>query len=262
MRSDRLRSLGEMAAGIAHELNQPLAGISGIAEILLMQSEQQRSLEPAKTAERLQVILEQIDRMVHIIDHVRRFAREAGLRETQIVDLNRIVRSSLHLVKTQLQSRGIRLVLQTAPNPLPVRVNPFSLEEVLLNLLTNARDALEERMAAEKDLFLPRIVLSTREERSGARDRVELNIRDNGNGIPEKHMFRIFDPFFTTKDPDRGTGLGLSISKSIIEECDGHIAFVSAEGEGTEFTISLPKDPSDQGTEPDGEADAQKNPDC
>ncbi len=242
MHSDRLRSLGEMAAGIAHELNQPLVGVQGKAEILLMAMDSRAGLDPDTIADRLRAILAQVDRMVHIIDHVRRFAREAGRQETRSVDLNQVVHSGVDLLKTQFQSHGIHLDLRLAPRVLPVQVNPFSIEEVILNLLSNARDALEQRRQAEDEVFVPQVTITTRDGKADGADRVDLEIRDNGVGIAESVSSRMFDPFFTTKDPDKGTGLGLSICKSIVEEFGGRIDFSSTEGAFTAFTVSFPKD--------------------
>lgn len=250
MHSDRLRSLGEMAAGIAHELNQPLVGVRGMAEMMVITLEAGQLLDPEKTARRLQVILEQADRMVHIIDHVRRFAREAGRPETENVDLNAVVRSGIDLMKNQLQTRGLMVKLHLWNGPLPIRVNPYSLEEVILNLLTNARDALEQRARTDAG-FAPRITLSTRDGDNTGDGVATLDVRDNGTGIPPDIRDRMFDPFFTTKDPDKGTGLGLSLCKSIVEELDGTIQCASAEGKGTVFTISFPINTSSQSPTPE-----------
>lgn len=240
MRSDRLRSLGEMAAGIAHELNQPLVGIRGMAEMLQMAMDAGGALPPEKTARRISIILAQVDRMVHIIDHVRRFARESGRPETRKVDLNEVVRSGVSLLESQFQCRGISLALNLSEIPLPVQVNPFSIEEVILNFLSNARDAIEVRRDGEalRD-YAPRVRISTWNDVEG--DRICLSFQDNGTGISQNVALRIFDPFFTTKPPDKGTGLGLSICKSIVEEFGGHIEVSGEEGEGTAFLISFPR---------------------
>ena len=117
-----------------------------------------------------------------------------------------------------------------------VRANPYSLEEVLLNLLTNARDAIEEREAHHGH-----ISVTTRLSTNGSGGSIVcMDVRDNGRGIPEAVEEKIFDPFFTTKDPDKGTGLGLSICKSIVEDLKGSLEIVSTPGMGVTATVSLP----------------------
>ncbi len=233
MRADRLRSLGEMAAGIAHELNQPLTGIRGYAELTLIGLEKGWDLDGDKLVARQQSIIDQADRMVHIIDHVRLFARQAGRPDTGIADVNDIVQSSIGLLGSQLKSQGIELNV-TNGNELPsVNVNPYSLEEVILNLLVNARDSL---LGMGPEMDGARIEIRT-DFNDG---HVSISVTDNGAGIPEELHERIWEPFFTTKDPDKGTGLGLSICRSIIEQCSGRLELESTPGVGTTLTILLP----------------------
>jgi PAS domain S-box-containing protein len=233
MRADRLRSLGEMAAGIAHELNQPLTGIRGYAELTLIGLEEGWDLDGDKLVARQQSIIDQADRMVHIIDHVRLFARQAGNPDVGIADVNDIVQSSIGLLGSQLQSQGIELNVINGNNLPSVQVNPYSLEEVILNLLVNARDSLLS-MESEQDG-------ASIEIRTDFSDgHVRISVADNGVGIPEEIHERIWEPFFTTKDPDKGTGLGLSICRSIIEQCAGRLELESTLGVGTTLTILLP----------------------
>jgi C4-dicarboxylate-specific signal transduction histidine kinase len=194
-----------------------------------------------KTRHRVSVILEQVDRMVHIIDHVRRFAREAGSPETRRVDLNDVVRSGAKLLRTQFQSHGLALEFHLSDRPLPVTVNPFSIEEVILNLLSNARDAVEDRRRAADPPagYTPRVELRTWNGAEGGEDRVFLEVRDNGTGLSPEIAPRLFDPFFTTKAPDKGTGLGLSICKSIVEEFGGRIECSEPKGAGAAFRLAF-----------------------
>lgn len=160
VRSDRLRSLGEMAAGIAHELNQPLVGVRGKAELTLLALAQRGEVVRQKIETNMRTIIEQVDRMVHIIDHVRLFAREAGKVETSRVDLNDIVCSALNLVMAQFKSHDLQLERSLAPCELYVLVNPFSVEEVIFNLLKNARDAVESKKKKQEKaigLILPSV---------------------------------------------------------------------------------------------------------
>ena len=240
IRSDRLRSLGEMAAGIAHELNQPLMGVRGMAELLLLGIKKSDSIPEDKIKKNATIIMEQSDRMVHIIKHVRLFAREAGNIEKTVEDLNKVVKSGISLIQAQLKSHGILLEITLSPDPVFVFINPFSIEEVILNLLGNARDAVEEKqeMCTEID-YTPVISIKTWHNITD-KNMVYLEIRDNGIGISKNISSRIFDPFFTTKDPDKGTGLGLSITKTIVEEFDGTITLKSKKKKESVFTINFP----------------------
>ena len=239
-RTDRLRSLGEMAAGIAHELNQPLGGIRGLAEHLLLGIKRGWGHSEEQTSEKLQRILEQADRMSHVIEHVRIFSRDAGKPETRPIDVNEVVESALELLEVQLRAHVIDVRRELDPVLPPVMANPFSLEEVVLNCLTNARDAIEERREEGNAPDSPqRITLRTRREEHDGGEKVVLEVRDTGCGVPVDRRERIFDPFFTTKGPDRGTGLGLSISRSIVEELGGEIRLRRTDDGETEVTISL-----------------------
>ncbi len=241
MRSDRLRSLGEMAAGIAHELNQPLVGVRGLAELILLTMESEDRMPPEEIRENVRLIVEQADRMVHIIKHVRLFARESGNPETALVNLNEVVHSGTSLLRAQFRSHGLTLEDRLAQHPLPVHVNSFSLEEVIFNLLNNARDTAKKRMEEEGPAYTPCIRITTGDGDHNGHPIAWLMISDNGMGITPDIAEKIFDPFFTTKDPDKGTGLGLAISKSIVESFGGDIQFSSTVGKGTSFKITFPK---------------------
>jgi len=239
LRSERLRSLGEMAAGIAHELNQPLSGVRGLAEHLLIGMRRGWSVSPERMQEKLQLVVDQADRMSHIIGHVRMFARDAGKPELQRVDLNEVVKSSLTMIGQQLRDHGIELGCELAEVIPPVRANPFSIEEVVLNLMSNARDAVEARVQREPQIA-PRVAISTTADTAGPGRRVRVQVVDNGVGIAPDALTRLFDPFFTTKPPDKGLGLGMSISKAIVESVGGTIEVASELGQGTTVTVSLP----------------------
>jgi PAS domain S-box-containing protein len=239
MRSDRLRSLGEMAAGIAHELNQPLVGVRGLAEHILIGLERGWELGEEKMRDRISRIVEQADRMVHIIEHVRLFAREAGKPEPSLLQVNEVVQSSLDMLQEQFRSHGLELECELAEGLPLVMANPFSLEEVLLNLLNNARDALEEKPQTATEFESRRIQVRT-DRVEGTEPRVRIEIVDSGAGIPAEILEKVFDPFFTTKGPDKGTGLGLAISRTIVESFGGLLEIHSAAGKGTTATILLP----------------------
>jgi len=233
--ADRLRSLGEMAAGIAHELNQPLSGVRGLAEHLLMAEKLGWEMSPEEVKEKAKLIIEQADRMSHVIEHTRMFAREADKMELELLDVNKSVESFLTMLGAQLRHRGLKMELHLADELPPVMANSYSLEQVVMNLVMNARDAICDADLPEGGV----IRLYTGLDRED-RERVIITVEDDGPGIPEHVMERVFDPFFTTKGPDRGTGLGLSVCKSIVEGFGGAINIECPETGGTRAVIRLP----------------------
>jgi PAS domain S-box-containing protein len=238
--SDRLRSLGEMATGMAHELNQPLLGVRGLAEHILIGLKRGWNISQETILEKIQLIIDQTERMTHVIEHARTFARSADNSELIPVKVNDVILSGMDLIGAQLRYRGLLMKCDLAENLPDVLVNPFSLEEVILNLINNARDAFAGKIKIDLSKDSPHILVRTSEQRDGTKHSVIINVIDFGTGIPKEMMQKVFDPFFTTKDPDKGTGLGLSISKSIIEGFHGSIDIQSALGSGTTVTIVLP----------------------
>jgi C4-dicarboxylate-specific signal transduction histidine kinase len=239
-RADRLRSLGQMAAGIAHELNQPLVGVRGLAEHLLIGMNRGWNLSEERVRNKLSLIIEQADRMSHIIQRVRMFARDAGKRESRFVQVNDVVQAALSMLGPQLRTRGIALDSELAEGIPLVRVNPMSLEEVVLNLVVNAADALAESTQQRAHSTPLRILVRTRISREKDQQRVQIQVIDQAGGIPVDLLPNVFEPFWTTKGPDRGTGLGLAICKDIVEQAGGTIGIESAVGRGTTVTVSLP----------------------
>jgi histidine kinase len=239
IRSDRLHSLGEMVTGITHELNQPLVGVRGLAEHMLLSIDRGWELSNDKIRERCQLIIEQADRMVHIIEHIRMFARDSGRSELGIVDVNQVITSSISMFTMQLRSHGVSLKYDLADELPMVLANPFSFEEVLINLLINARDALDAKIKKVPTLK-PFIFIRTFITYIEDKGYVRMELTDNGIGIPDNLTEQIFKPFFTTKGPGKGTGLGLNISMSIIESFGGTIQVNSIFGEGTTLIVLIP----------------------
>ncbi len=257
MRSDRLRSLGEMAAGIAHELNQPLVGVRGLAEHILIALDRGWDLTEEKLRDRLTRVVEQADRMVHIIEHVRMFAREAGKPNPVPVQANDVVRSGMEMLGAQFRSHGLELASELSEGLPLVSANPFSLEEVILNLLNNARDAIEGKTKDDTDISKGQVMIRTGlNGGEGTDQQVRIEVIDTGSGIPKDVLAKVFDPFFTTKDPDKGTGLGLAISKSIVEDFGGTIQIESTPGEGTNVSIYL--SPASKEPDNDGKGEGSK----
>src|SRR5574337_882625 len=227
IQSGKLAAVGTLAAGVAHELNQPLMIIRGYAQELL----RDRRIADKEIRDDLWRIEAQTTRMAAIISHLRDFSRESkGRRE--VADLNRIVGDALTFLDQQLTSSNIVVIRELFPGLPQVWVDPLQIEQVFLNLVTNARDAMEAAGFGT-------IVVRTEPVSGG---RVALSVTDTGPGIPGDIQSRIFDPFFTTKEVGKGTGLGLSICHGIVEEHEGTLAMESpaADGKGARFTIVLP----------------------
>jgi len=232
IQSSKLASLGTLASGVAHELNQPLAIIRAIAQQNLETLDQMTTPQLIHTLrEDLQIIHRQTVRMSQIIQHLRAFSRKP--REVfEPVSLNDVAQNALILLREQLRQRGIALIENYAPDLPPVLGEANSLEQIVINLLTNARDALENHPDGQ-------IAIETATYDDGKRVYAELRVRDNGPGVPEDIRPQIFDPFFTTKDPNKGTGLGLAISLEIAQKHHGFLLLGEAE-QGAAFILRIP----------------------
>jgi signal transduction histidine kinase len=232
IQSSKLASLGTLASGVAHELNQPLAIIRAIAQQNLDTLDQMTTPQLIHALrEDLQIIHRQTVRMSQIIQHLRAFSRKP--REVfEPVNLNEVAQNALILLREQLRQRGITLIENYAPDLPPVLGEANSLEQIVINLLTNARDALENHPDGQ-------IAIETATYDDGKRVYAELRVRDNGPGVPEDIRPQIFDPFFTTKDPNKGTGLGLAISLEIAQKHHGFLLLGEAE-RGAEFILRVP----------------------
>ncbi|MBF0350303.1 MAG: PAS domain S-box protein [SAR324 cluster bacterium] len=226
IQSAKLSSLGEMANGVAHELNNPLGIISLATEVCLEMLE-----EGDYQAVKIQLnnILKQVQRGAQIITHLRRFSKDSMKVNWEYIDLNSIIENSFTLISEQFKLRGIKVVKDFAENLPKCYCNPLKLEQVFVNLLSNARDALEMTDA-------PKIVV-----KSGLEEQwLVIEVADNGFGIGKKNIDKIFDPFYTTKEVGKGTGLGLSISYGIVQEHKGKLEVQSEIGTGSVFKVFVP----------------------
>lgn len=231
-RADKLASLGRMASGIAHELNQPLNFIR-VSAINLREG-LKRGLYPAERAEeKLTALLGQVERAGAIIRHMRRFGQSETVTREPVV-LRAVVDQALALAGGQLALESISVDTTRCGRHVIAVASPALLEQVVLNLLLNGRDAVLTRLETEPE---PpgRIKIRARRDH----DRAVLVIEDNGTGIPDDLMPMLFEPFFTTKAPDKGMGLGLSITFEIIQSMRGEIR-ASNTGKGARFEIHLP----------------------
>ncbi len=232
MRAGHLASLGELAAGVAHEINNPINGIINYAEILSRKSSYGSSEKDVASR-----IIKEGDRIANIVRSLLSFARDSK-EEKNPVNVYKIMSESLALTETQMRKDGIKLNINIPHNLPPIIAQPQQIEQVFLNLLSNARYALNEKYEGEhKDKILEISCSSTLVEITPY---VRIIFYDRGTGIPSDIMDKIMNPFFSTKSGNVGTGLGLSISHGIISNHKGKMMFDSLEGEFTKVLIDLP----------------------
>ncbi|HSA57776.1 MAG TPA: ATP-binding protein [Gemmatimonadaceae bacterium] len=220
--NEKLAALGELVAGVAHELNNPLAGISALAELM--------ATEPLTVEQResARLIKREAERATGVIRDLLTFAHKQDPARS-LVDLNDVVRLSVRLRSFSLRSGQVQVELDLDPEAPRVLGDAARLQQVMLNLIVNAEHAM-------RDSAMRRLVIRTARHAEG----VELTISDSGSGMSDEIRQRAFEPFFTTKPPGQGTGLGLSVSYGILRAHDGSITVESDRGRGTTFTVLLP----------------------
>jgi signal transduction histidine kinase/ActR/RegA family two-component response regulator len=243
--TEKLAALGQLVSGVAHELNNPLTSIVGYAQLLRARAAGSERGEEARH------IFEEAQRANAIVRNLLLFARRERA-ERRRVRLNEIVKQTLALRNYELRVSNIRLTLDLEPGLPAVLADPHQMQQLVLNLLINAEQAVESGGAKRGE-----IEVRTRSARSGERGRrtVRLEVSDDGAGIPRDVLPRIFDPFFTTKPAGIGTGLGLSIVQAIAREHGGEVSAESEEGRGATFVVEQPAAEID-GDEPESEATA------
>jgi signal transduction histidine kinase len=223
IQSEKLSAVGEFVAGVAHELNNPLAAVMGFSEML-------KDADVSENHRRhLDLIFKSATRCRKIVQSLLSFARRHQ-PERKPVAVNRLIEEVLEIVAYQLRTSNVEVVSRFAPNLPLVLADGHQVQQVILNLINNARQAIEAHQDAG------RITIITEMQNTAIR----ISIQDNGPGILPEHMSRIFDPFFTTKEVGQGTGLGLSLCYGLIREHGGTIAVSSQPGQGATFTIELP----------------------
>jgi histidine kinase len=232
IQASKMTTLGEMSAGIAHELNQPLNAIKMGSEYLTLMMEQGKSVTKEDASLVVSEISTQVDRASDIILRLRQFCRKSDLVKER-VDINDAVREVLAILKRQMELQGINIELDLLPDLPAVYGYRNRLEQVLFNLLTNARDAIMQKKETGQSRSIA--IRSFMEGQS-----VALTVSDTGVGIPASIRERIFEPFFTTKPVGKGMGLGLSITYGIVKEIEGDIQVESEENRGTVFKLIFP----------------------
>lgn len=220
--SERLAAVGHMAAGVAHEVGNPLAAISSLVQLC------QRKTEDEFIQDQLKKVREHIQRINKIVRELVDFSRPSSM-QTEHVQINEVIKSAVGLLKHDARCSDVEFKLDL-PNNLPsISCVPDQIHQVLVNLLLNAVDAM-------KDTAKPKIIISTIKQQNN----IKLMVADIGKGIKKEDQSRIFEPFYTTKDVGQGTGLGLSVSHGILNKMGGSIRVESEYGEGATFIIKLP----------------------
>lgn len=242
--TSKLVTLGEMSAGLAHEMNQPLGGMSLTAKYLSKLMER-GELTDEEIESGLRDIETSVKRMSRIIQHIRTFARQETLTFID-VNVNETIDSALSLLGEQLRLHAIEVKLELDPALPKITGEPYQLEQVWINIISNARDALAEKEKQITDGKLQitnynkSLIISTTYNTESEIPSVDVRFQDNGIGFAMEQKKRIFEPFFTTKEVGKGMGLGLSITHGIIESHKGTVEVEGKAGEGVAFRIILP----------------------
>lgn len=226
----KMSSLGEMAAGIAHEVNNPLTIINLLSTQLRERLKQGKIIENEELIDRLTRIEKTTERIARIVNGLRTFSRDGTKDPIQIARVDTIVTDTLNLCTERFKGHSVQLTIAPIPEDVRIACRPIQISQVLLNLLNNAFDAV----STHPNERWVRLEVINHEKR------VQIKITDSGQGIRPETMTRLFQPFFTTKDAGKGTGLGLSISRGIVEDHGGTI-MIDPQSKNTCFTIDLPK---------------------
>ncbi len=236
IQASKMTTLGEMATGVAHELNQPLSVIKTASTFLKKKADRS---EPIKD-EILKTLTEEIDghvdRAAKVINHMREFGRKAEV-DKERVQVNDSLNRALDIFSQQLKLREIEVIRELEEGLPTILADSNRLEQVFVNLLINARDAIEDKIESSGSRDIEKKIFLKTRSQDGC---VTVEIQDTGTGIPAPLRDKIFEPFFTTKKVGKGTGLGLSISYGIVQDYEGSITAETQEGEGTKFIIKFP----------------------
>jgi len=234
VQAGKLSALGELAAGVAHELNQPLSGVMGFGQEL--EKIIKAKLPDPEALDFAAEVTKNALRMKKIIQQLREFTRRS-VEDFEDVELTAVISDSLKLLEQQFKSRGISVAISTQEKLPRLFCNPFQLEQVFINLATNARDAIEAGGRGSG-----KIEIVVRRKASDPKRFLEVSFSDDGCGMGTEAKNRALEPFYTTKEVGKGTGLGLSVSYGIISKIHGTIMIESAPGKGTTFLLTLPVD--------------------
>lgn len=242
IRGEKLASVGLLAAGIAHELNNPLTGVLTFATLL-----RQKATDGSPDAEDLDLVIRETRRCAAIIRRLLDFSREKA-PEKKFSDVNRIIEDTVRIVERPASFRDIEIGLDLDRQLPPVWADEDQIKQVVMNMLVNAQQSIEEK---GNIILRTRLAPQPGSPRPGRQTgpMLEISIIDTGCGIPAQNLGRIFDPFFTSKEVGQGTGLGLAVSHGIVKAHGGTIEVESKVGEGSEFRVYLPLQPPSAGAE-------------
>ncbi len=229
--SEKMASLGQLAAGVAHEINNPLGGIFLYASLAL-----ERIKEKSQIAEYLEYVIEDATRCKEIVKNLLVYSRQT-LPDKKIIQMNDLLEQSLNLIRDQAILRNIKIRKDLSGDMMLVQVDSNQINQVIINLVMNAIDAMDGTGA-----------LTFRTYRSKIAGKVFMEITDSGCGIPAENITRVFDPFFSTKEPGKGTGLGLSTAYGIVEENGGRVFIADTGSHGTTFVLELPHYTTENGS--------------
>jgi two-component system, NtrC family, sensor kinase len=233
MQSEKLAAIGQLAAGVMHEINNPLATISACVAAISGRLDALKSAERTRVDEYLEIIDKEVDRCTRIVDGLLDFSRPKGKSKGRVL-VNEVLEETLFLLKHHQRFKRLTVLREMDSSIPPATGNPEQLTQVFMALMLNAVDAMDENRGK----------LTVRSRRNRNRpDEVMVEIEDNGVGIPRSDQSKIFEPFYTTKPPGRGTGLGLSICYGIVEDHRGRIEVESHPGRGSIFRVFLPVHP-------------------
>ena len=233
LHADRMASLGEMASGMAHEINQPLNIISMVMDKILFETAKTETINIEFLKNKSDKIFENITRIKNIIDHVRAFSRNDDNYVLAAFNINVSIGNAISMITEHFKHLGIRLNLKLDKQIPPIFGNTYKFEQVIVNLLTNAKDAVVEKKSKQKEFSDMMVGINTYQENQF----LIVEITDNGIGINDDDIHEIMLPFYTTKEEGKGTGLGLSISYQIIQDMNGTIEITSNSLSGTKIKL-------------------------
>ena len=236
IQASKMGSLGEMATGIAHELNQPLSVIKTASSFSIKKATKKESIKEDVLFNILTKIDSNVDRATKIINHMRQFARKSDM-DMEKLQINDVLERAFEIFSQQLKLRGITVVWDIEKDLPTIEADQSRLEQVFINLLLNARDAIEERWGSRETATADKKIILRTKCRNNL---ITCEVCDSGKGVPRALANKIFEPFFTTKEVGKGTGLGLSISYGIVKDCGGSIQVAPNIGEGACFILKFP----------------------
>jgi PAS domain S-box-containing protein len=233
--SERMSGIGELATGMAHEINQPLNTISLVIDNIIY-SLDSKTITETYLKTKINKVFDSITRIKKIIDHVRTFARDQDDFAQASFEINNSINNCISMISEQMHHLDIHLIFSPSNTTSTIKGNAHRFEQVVLNLLINAKDAIEEKKKKSDKNFKKKIEITT----DFADKLINIEIKDNGIGISPEDIEKVLLPFYTTKDPGQGTGLGLSISYGIIKELGGEIEIHSKAQIGTTIKMKIP----------------------